>query len=1031
MALSLELFDEAARRESDSLIFKTLRNLNRFNSATLGAVAKGISEGQPLEGFIEGFQSGERGGRDVLASLLGGTPEDQSTLFSLAIDFLNPLDPLNYIGVGGLTKVGKAGARLSRTLKAASPVERAALLAGTKGAKEIKELAKTLTGQATLRQRSTLTFNGRAFGPKFLDEAVFRGLGAAGTSFKGTRRGGQFVSGVNRLFGGKKGEFLGALEGPELVAGEEILPLLSSAKSKGNIAIGELASLSADQLKKLKPGEHESFLALREAMERGDGDIDSFIEAFVRSGEKGAERRRAAHLAAVRFNDRFFELSKDPNFLGGTGLGEFTVKNQAFTPRMLVKKSEDNVTKGSLVTQMRDALTGDETLLRGPSNNGLNQGLVQPSTLPIGQKMVNTIGQAIVDAGEVINGKQLKGIAWLRELQRNQPTRYSEFIAKYRLSRPDADRMLANQNLKFDTNVNRIFSGLGNQIGENIEVDSLIDSFVKEGIAKPWDEAFHANAQNAANFVKIDQGRWINTPLAVPKVYSDAFEKYVEVAMPTPDKSMFAELMHKTLGDTAANIGALKWWKGFAIMGAFPAGYLNRNFVTGVFKNYVQGMGARDLHFYQKAMSIINDAAPVFGKGKLDISGAKATKGKIVSLPKSGVDVEIERVLQDYMRTNMGGGGGPDADIIKGVGGRSEEWRQFLFGPFHRTNARVEMMIRLPAMLKEMDETLALAKQMGRKVEPRLRNLNDMPSVPGDIYDVALTNAHETVIAAHFDYDDLTSFERKIRANFIPFYTWSRKNIPSETINMMQNFGKYMPFARGMFSAFQNQQITPEDLPEWAQKSFALPMDPEEGGRVKWFDFTGFLPFMDVIELGDALGTAAGIASTVPGVTRQGELLRYGAIRFHPAWVQAAEQLFQRNAFTRRAFGPDSPNSFLGQTIGAPTRNVINLFRPATDIDRLNPFDLFSRGGARQGRNEAQFIANPITDPLGFLGSRTGRALTGVKVFQRDEGFASLSQKQRRQQITRFKNKARKARREGNESEAKFFETRVTRLEKL
>jgi hypothetical protein len=50
---------------------------------------------------------------------------------------------------------------------------------------------------------------------------------------------------------------------------------------------------------------------------------------------------------------------------------------------------------------------------------------------------------------------------------------------------------------------------------------------------------------------------------------------------------------------------------------------------------------------------------------------------------------------------------------------------------------------------------------------------------------------------AHFDYEDLTAFERqKVKGMVIPFYTWSRKNIPFQIQAIATRPGKYATFPK-------------------------------------------------------------------------------------------------------------------------------------------------------------------------------------------------------------------------------------------
>ncbi|HEY6019740.1 MAG TPA: hypothetical protein VIY48_07515, partial [Candidatus Paceibacterota bacterium] len=49
---------------------------------------------------------------------------------------------------------------------------------------------------------------------------------------------------------------------------------------------------------------------------------------------------------------------------------------------------------------------------------------------------------------------------------------------------------------------------------------------------------------------------------------------------------------------------------------------------------------------------------------------------------------------------------------------------------------------------------------------------------------------------AHFDYEDLTTLERKKMKSFFPFYTWTRKNIPFQIKALVERPGKFATFPK-------------------------------------------------------------------------------------------------------------------------------------------------------------------------------------------------------------------------------------------
>jgi hypothetical protein len=62
---------------------------------------------------------------------------------------------------------------------------------------------------------------------------------------------------------------------------------------------------------------------------------------------------------------------------------------------------------------------------------------------------------------------------------------------------------------------------------------------------------------------------------------------------------------------------------------------------------------------------------------------------------------------------------------------------------------------------------------------------------------MSIEDAAWEVKKAHFDYEDLTEFERKkLKGGFIPFYTWTRKNIPYQLQAIITHPGQYATFPK-------------------------------------------------------------------------------------------------------------------------------------------------------------------------------------------------------------------------------------------
>lgn len=92
-----------------------------------------------------------------------------------------------------------------------------------------------------------------------------------------------------------------------------------------------------------------------------------------------------------------------------------------------------------------------------------------------------------------------------------------------------------------------------------------------------------------------------------------------------------------------------------------------------------------------------------------------------------------------------------------------------------------------------------------------------------------------------FDYFELTPFERKWMKRFIPFYTWTRKNLPLQFKELMRQPGKYAAVARA--HDYISEEYTEKDVPDWIKENVAVLL-PGIPGRRQYY--ISNLPYMDM-----------------------------------------------------------------------------------------------------------------------------------------------------------------------------------------
>jgi hypothetical protein len=82
--------------------------------------------------------------------------------------------------------------------------------------------------------------------------------------------------------------------------------------------------------------------------------------------------------------------------------------------------------------------------------------------------------------------------------------------------------------------------------------------------------------------------------------------------------------------------------------------------------------------------------------------------------------------------------------------------------------------------------------------------------------------------ALQFDYADLSEFERQVLKNIIPFYTWSRRNIPTQFFALMNQPGKFnkLQFAKdelqSQLAADGDNQEMAQIVPEWMREKLGF-----------------------------------------------------------------------------------------------------------------------------------------------------------------------------------------------------------------
>lgn len=101
-----------------------------------------------------------------------------------------------------------------------------------------------------------------------------------------------------------------------------------------------------------------------------------------------------------------------------------------------------------------------------------------------------------------------------------------------------------------------------------------------------------------------------------------------------------------------------------------------------------------------------------------------------------------------------------------------------------------------------------------------------------------------------FDYGDLTSFEKNVLRRVMPFYTWTRKNLPLQLEALLTKTGKVTPVEKLRRAMNEEYGNPPEELiPSWMKERMPMVVG-RKGDRVSYVPLEGLIPYADLGKLG-------------------------------------------------------------------------------------------------------------------------------------------------------------------------------------
>src|SRR5690606_3097780 len=163
----------------------------------------------------------------------------------------------------------------------------------------------------------------------------------------------------------------------------------------------------------------------------------------------------------------------------------------------------------------------------------------------------------------------------------------------------------------------------------------------------------------------------------------------------------------------------------------------------------------------------------------------------------------------------------------------------------------------------------------------------------------------------HFDYGDVTKFEHGLRQGLVPFFVWTRKELPLLIESIYTRPQVYLALGYAHEAGLRSLEVDPEDLPDWVRGSLAF---PTPGSLVEAMD-RGVSILMDLpyrTPEGTVAFTTLGLPTELFAqmVDLPTTLRRFGVGMLSPLISAPLELAMGREAFTggelpRREFATD------------------------------------------------------------------------------------------------------------------------------
>jgi len=419
------------------------------------------------------------------------------------------------------------------------------------------------------------------------------------------------------------------------------------------------------------------------------------------------------------------------------------------------------------------------------------------------------------------------------------------------------------------------------------------------------------------------------------------------------------------------------WWKKYAL--ALRPAWHTRNAFGNFWNAYLIGGLTNPLRYGQAAA--IQKAMHI-GKGgslqrKLDlISGKKPTTGVNPKLEVPGTGMTREEIFNEAVKRGVYESGLYGQDIAQSSLRQSNipgatEWvgvnKAFEAGKMVENNARLALFI---------DGIAKGIRKAGGKG----------PIDATKILDESAINVRKSL----FDYSDLSTAEKDYMKRAMPFYTWTRKNLPAQLRAIAEHpdrANKLNILIAGLQR--DTKTIDSNDVDQWVKDQFPIFLNAKDSEDTHTFiTAMSYLPTAELERIFTSPERMAHLFGQMgtPLLKVPAEIWKnYSVFKEKPIDVleYKSEGKFGEGTF-KSVPGLTGSDDFLGLKVTPKQKHLLQSLVLLGEIDRLNPFGVFGTeekkswaGATRHGRDILE-------------SSRWIRALTGARLYTREKGKAEM-----------------------------------------